>query len=136
MYLNQLNSRQKELFLDLSLHLSKSDNDFSEDEKKLICQLCTEMEIPVRHDAVCSFDEAADEVAAISSIKTKRIFMLELAGIVMADNVYGEDEKVIMVRLSEKFDLRYSEVEKAISLVSDLYKVYSELSCFIGGDEK
>ena len=45
MYLSLLNDNQKSLFLSIALYLAKVDNDYSEEERRIIQSYCVEMNI-------------------------------------------------------------------------------------------
>ena len=73
MYLQELKAEQKELFLDLSILLSSSDNNFSIEEKSLIKQICAEMQIEERYTSTAKFDDIVNKLVDISTKKHKRI---------------------------------------------------------------
>lgn len=131
MYLNLLNTEQKEIFLDISLCVSRADKNFSDLEKDMITKLCAEMQIPVRYIVRNDFEDSINRLAEISSERIKRIIILELAGIVMADSVYVEEEKEIMFKVAEKFGLNYKEIENVISMITDLFVIYRKMAFYI-----
>lgn len=131
MYLSQLNTDQKELFLSACIHLSSADGHFSADEKQLVTQLCQEMQIPVRMTAEKEFDETVTEFASISGNREKKIAMLELAGVVFADGVFDEAEKEFMIKVAEKFGYEKSVVDETVDIVGQLYHIYRLCAKFI-----
>ena len=89
MFLSELKDEQKDLFLDLGIHLS------------------------------------------LSVVREKRFVLLEIAGVVMADEVYSSEEKAEVKKISDALGVDYSHCEDAISLVKDLFVVYSKIGNFL-----
>lgn len=131
MYLSELKDEQKELFLDLGIHLSMSDGDFSSHEKNTISQMCTEMGIAERFEQNVEFDTALSRLSEIATIREKRIILIELAGIVMADGVYSPEEKAVVENITKILEVDHAQYEKVIALIKDLFVVYSEIGDFL-----
>lgn len=134
MFLNVLNDEKKELFLDLCISLSESDGDFSQEEKVIINKFCAEMNTAVRYEANYDVESTLIRLNDICSDVEKRSIVLEVLGIILADDKYVEDEKVILENLSEKFSIDYNEIEKMIQVVADLYKIYGKFNLFLNGE--
>lgn len=134
MYLQELKAEQKELFLDLSILLSSSDNNFSIEEKSLIKQICAEMQIEERYTSTAKFDDIVNKLVDISTKKHKRIMLIELAGIILVDGEYSDEEKQFLDDVGKKFSIPKVEIEKMILRVSELYDVYKKFSMFINGE--
>lgn len=134
MYLNELASEQKELFLDLCICLSESDEDFSQEEKDTIDKFCIEMGNTARYVANNDVEMTLDKLNDISSDVEKRSITLEIMGIVLADGSYDDGEKAILEKLASKFSIEYSEIEKMIQVISDLYKIYGKFNLFLNGE--
>lgn len=133
MFLSELRNEQKELFLDLSIHLSMSDGKFSDSEKNTIRQMCKEMGIDERLKKKVEFDIALNRLSENATIREKRIILLEIAGIVMADGVYSPEEKTAVENIATALSVDYSHCEDAISLIKDLFVLYSKIGNFLSG---
>lgn len=131
MFLSELKDEQKDLFLDLGIHLSMSDGEFSETEKNTICQMCKEMGIDERLEQNVDFDIALSRLGKNATVREKRIVLLEIAGVVMADGVYSPEEKAEVEKISDALGVDYFHCENAISLVKDLFVVYSKIGNFL-----
>lgn len=132
MYLNKLSDEQKELFLDLSIHAAKADNDFAEEEKSYIEQYCAEMQIsPVRYKSNNEFDHAVDKLIEISTQCELKIIALELTALMLADNNYDELEQKFMSKLLSKTGLSSGEHDKMIELLHNLSGIYGEINDLI-----
>ncbi len=133
MYLNELHPENKDLFLDLCICLSMSDLHFSHEEKVLIKQLCAEMNIPERYSTDLNVNDVIKSLAKNTTEREKRIIIIEAAGIIMVDNDYSDNEKKLMLTLSKIFGIPYSETEKIIGTISELYSVYEKFAQFLTG---
>lgn len=131
MFLSELKDEQKELFLDLGIHLSMSDGEFSNSEKNTIHQMCKEMGIDERLEENVEFNVALSRLYKNATVREKRIVLLEIAGIVMADSVYSPEEKAVVEKISSALGVDYSHCEEVISLIKDLYAVYSKIGDFL-----
>lgn len=131
MFLSELKDEQKDLFLDLGIHLSMSDGEFSDTEKNTIRQMCREMGIDERLEENVEFDIALNRLSENATVREKRIVLLEIAGIVMADGVYSPEEKATVENISNALEVDYFHCENAISLVKDLFAVYSKIGGFL-----
>lgn len=131
MFLSELKDEQKDLFLDLGIHLSMSDGRFSDIEKNTIRQMCKEMEIGERLEANIEFDAALNRLSENATVREKRIVLLEMAGIVMADGVYSPGEKTTVENISNTLGVDYPHCENAISLIKELFAVYSKIGDFL-----
>lgn len=131
MFLHELKNTQKELFLDLSIYLSMSDGEFADSEKNTIVQMCREMEIEKRLTPNVNFDDALSQLAENTTIREKRIILIEIAGIIFADGIFASGEESLMKKISDSLKVDYSQCEKAIMLVRDLYEVYSKIGPFL-----
>lgn len=131
MFLSELKDEQKDLFLDLGIHLSKSDGEFLGAEKDNIRQMCKEMGIEERLEENVEFDIALNRLSESATVREKRIVLLEIAGIVMADGVYSLEEKEMVENVSNVLGFDYSHFENVISLIRDLFVAYSKIGDFL-----
>jgi tellurite resistance protein len=133
MFLNRLSIEQKELFLDLCIHASKSNNDFSAEEKETINQYCEEMHINIRYDEEHDLNEIADKLAEISSEQDLRMILLETAGLLLSDNKYDDEEKKFFDTLAEKLGLDKAQTDDVIGMLRELTDVYTRINGFVFG---
>lgn len=131
MFLSELKNTQKELFLDLCIHLSMSDGDFVDSEKNTILQMCKEMEIKERFTTVVNFDDALNQLAENATLREKRIILIEIAGVILADGIFASEEESAMRKISDSLEIDYSQCEKVVSMVQDLYGIYSKIGSFL-----
>ena len=113
MYLALLNSDEKEMFLGLAYNLATVDGDYSDEEKNVIIGYCQEMQ--------CEFDEKTmikpnehilNKINAISDKRAKKIVIFELIGLAMADGKYDDNERELLKKLAEGFNIELSFLKK------------------------
>ena len=131
MYLARLSEKQKDLFLDVCINLSKTDNDFAKEEKEVIGQLCDEMNLEPRYETNKNSNNLINELAKISNQNEKRMIVIELIGIVIADKKIADNERDFMNGLLKAFEMDPGELDEAIVLVNKLYDVYGKFADFI-----
>jgi len=106
MFLNRLNNKEKIAFLDLAHHIARSDNDFSDDQKSIIEKYCMEMQV----DDIEFNEDQFDIYNTLSVIKgraSKKIIVLEVMALIYADNFLHEEERKVLEKILEEFDLSY-----------------------------
>lgn len=132
MYLNMLNRREKHLFLALEIYISEIDGDFSDEEKQIINAHCLEMGIDNNNfELRMEGEEILKEIEGNLDDTKKHIFFLELAGIVLADNMYYEKERQIMERLANILKIKQEEIDEAFSIIKDLKSVYLRCAKYV-----
>ena len=117
MFLNQLSDKEKNAFISLSVHASKSNGVFEEEEKAMIQGYCKEMDIPLfdANDAI-----SMDEIVAVfneSELTIKKIVLLETLGLVYSDGEYDDSEKGFVKEYANKIGLTDEDVEKQTEAV-------------------
>lgn len=132
MYLNMLNRREKHLFLALEIYISEIDGDFSDEEKQIINAHCLEMGIDNNNfELRMEVEEILKEIEGNLDDTKKHIFFLELAGTVLADNIYYEKERQIMERLANILKIKQGEIDEAFSIIKDLKSVYLRCAKYV-----
>lgn len=132
MYLNVLNEEQKELFIDMCIHVALSNNQFAEEEKNCIDLYCQEMGISTpRYEARSSYNATVEAVRCSCGAKELKIIVLELAALVLSDKKYEQLEKDFMADLMLRLNISMEEFESLINSIQVLNKTYSELDAWI-----
>lgn len=107
MFLNKLKKEEKIAFLELAHHIARSDNDFSESQKSIIDKYCMEMQI----DDIEYDEEAFDIYVSLGKVKSQRsrkIVILEIMVLIYSDNFLHEEERKVLEKMLEEFDLSYN----------------------------
>lgn len=132
MYLNRLNSEQKELFLDLCIHASLSNNNFAAEEKNAIEQYCAEMQLSqVRYNAERTVDEAVNRILEISTNEELRIILLEITALIISDNIYDEREQKFMNDLADKIGFSKGHLDEMLGCLNELTDVYKKINSLV-----
>ncbi len=134
MYLNRLNSEQKELFLDLCIHASTSDNNYSEVEKEFIKLYSNEMQLTdIRYKAKTIFEDAIAKLVDISSEPELRIIVFELTALVLSDSNYDEMESVFMDKVIRATNIDKTRHKEMIVELNELTNIYKKLNSIVIG---
>ena len=134
MYLSLLSNDKKHLFLDLEIHMSKTDGDFSVEEKAIIDTHCIEMHIDNNsYECELPLEEVLSKISDEFTEQEKRIVFLELTATVLADNVYHTTEKVLVSKLADILRISEDESDVVLTLIKNLKDAYEGCAKFIKG---
>lgn len=111
MYLFQLDTTERECFLELAWHIVAADGQLVEAEKEILQSYVNECELPAFKPAGKPIGVLLD-VLKQSTKDKRRIVCVELFGIVMADQKYQQAEKELMKRIGEAFVIGATEMEQ------------------------
>ena len=129
MYLNILNNRKKELFIELAINVATADGIFSDEERNVIGAYCKEMEISYYFEGkVESVEKILIELNSISSSKEKRIIAFEVIGLCFADGAYQKEEKSIVSLMESIFEIQSSYVKECENIVSEYMKLQKAIN--------
>ncbi|MFS1437037.1 TerB family tellurite resistance protein [Shewanella sp. 10N.286.48.A6] len=124
MYLSELNIGEKKNFLELA-HFSMGLNGTHKDEELEVFQsFMHECELPSYELSKQQNIEGVTKVISKSSNKNKRIVLLELFGILLADGDVCEEESNFMSKLSAAMGFEEYEMKKIhrwVLAMNDLY---------------
>lgn len=133
MFLNQLSMEEKELFVSLSVHAAESNGDFAEEERSMLQEYCKEMNIAF-FDA--SEVKPMSEIISTyknSDITVKRIVLLEILGLLYADDVYDEKENKFASEFAVNIGLKEEDVIKQEELLKRYLELMKEMVVAING---
>lgn len=132
MYLNRLNSEQRELFLDLCIHAAMANDVFQQEEKELVDQYCVEMQMTEpRYTADHDFDTALSRLKEISTQQEIKMVLLEVLGIILADNVFDDDEQVFMNDFIQKIGVSRECLDDMVTSLEKLKTLYSHIDALV-----
>ena len=132
MFLNKLKNKEKIAFLELAHSIARSDDDFSDKQKKIIATYCLEMQI----DDIKYKKKKYNLDKTLSKFKkdtNKKIVLLEIMALVYSDNILHKEEKKILDAMIIKFDLNpilvdvYAEWTKSILAITSQGQALLEL---------
>lgn len=105
MFLNKLNEKEKESFLSLAHHIANCDDNFSQEEQKMISAYCREMTtLDIDYDEeLFDLDSTLNNFGTLQS---QKIVLIELFALVFSDGHYIHDEEVkIIEAMTQKFNI-------------------------------
>lgn len=121
MFLNELKSNEKELFLKLCVHAANANGLFVGEEKEMIRAYCSEMQITMPSVIEQTGEEAIISDLKSASKKSKNIIILEILGLLQADNVVDEKERDFLKRVADGVGVDMDMVSSIENLL-DEYK--------------
>ena len=107
MFLNRLSQEEQSAFLELAHHIARSDNDFSEDQKSIIAKYCMEMQMEDIEYNEDTFD-IYTTLDKVQDTRSRKIILLEIMALVYADDFLHEEERKVLEKLLEEFELNYN----------------------------
>ena len=125
MFLNMLNEREGKNFLELATIAMNVDGKVEESEKNVIEVYRREMAL---HDYVIQNKELKELVTAFqaSTKKVRKAVIIELAGVLDADEVIDDNEQSWIIKLGSDWGFRDSEIRKMIRWTQDFNDLLAE----------
>ena len=131
MYLSRLSSQMKFAFLELELHLSKTDGQLTQDEKDVIDAHCDEMRIDNNYyQNEMSLNDVMEIIKGAAK-EEQRIVYFEIVQLVMADNLYHENEREFMQNFEAVLGIHKDVVQKVFDMVSTYRHLKSQIDNYI-----
>lgn len=132
MFLNQLNSEERSIFLKLAIAVIKADGKLEEKEKLFVAEYSREMGV-TDYDLNENIEplELAEKIGKSSTDAVKRIFLLELVALANADGEFAESERSLILSLAQKFGLAENQLNDCLKLLAEYNDVSAKLMNFI-----
>lgn len=132
MYLNLLDENEKKGFLLLAHHAMEIDGVITDEERMIVNNFifeCHLLDYDVNRsdnleEAISSFEK--------SNMRVKKVVLLELLGVLLADRHYHETEKEFIKSLSEKFSVKDFEVSRMARWVEAMNDLVQEGYSLLG----
>lgn len=106
MYLSTLSEEQKNLFLDLCIHIMNADNVVVKNEEIMLKQYCREMNLKMRANPTCK--DVNIILTKLENISTKielKKMTIEIIALIYADEQFEEEENKILFNIAKIFQL-------------------------------
>lgn len=125
MFLQMLNNRERELFLDACYYASRSDEVILESEEELVKAYCREMDIGIPEvlEPDCSLDTVTKEFSK-SDKQIKNAVLCELLGVLFVDGQFLDVERDFFYSFAK--DIGVSE-DDAITIEKALKDYYENV---------
>ncbi|TYL46653.1 hypothetical protein [Marinomonas sp. IMCC 4694] len=112
MYLSELNIGEKKNFLELAKYAMSLNGEHKEEELEIYNSFVHECELASYQTSKQSSVEGVIKVLSKSQEKAKRIVLVELFGILLADNEVCEEEQVFIETLASSFEIDIYEIKR------------------------
>lgn len=123
MFLNQLSYQEKKMFLDLSIHVAKANDELAAEEKAMISEYCNEMQLPAIEIFETEPLETVLDYFALADMHIKKIVLLEIYGLAFVDGGYDDEE----VKVVDKYIKATGISEEDNNMTKDLIEEYFSL---------
>jgi len=128
MFLNQLSYQEKKMFLDLSIHIAKSNNELAAEEKAMISAYCTEMQLPPIEIYTTEPLETVTSYFALADIHVKKIVILEILGLAYVDGEYDENELNMIKKFADEIGVSDDIYNKLHDAIKEYYVICNKLA--------
>lgn len=126
MFLSLFTERERELFYTLSCYLVECDGIITGEEKTLI----ESFKVECSDQILEKIDETPNEIInelSLSDDRIKNCILLELISVALVDNHYTENEKCIISKVVENFNISEQKFEEIFNWVVGLKEMYSKI---------
>lgn len=129
MYLHLLSETNKASFMTIARAICAADGNFSDRERFMLDIYAKEMGLASIESSIAA-DEAVTTLAETGSDKEKRIIVLELVGLSLADADFSAEERTFLQTVVGKFNISeefVSQCETAVGRYLDLQNEFNQL---------
>lgn len=128
MFLNSLSSNEKNNFMKLAIAVIKADGVIENNEKQVLSAYANEMQIEIEGiDVQYDIDNIIESLAKESTDQSKRVIFVEILALAFADGNFADEEKNIIQKLADSFNLGKDFIERAINLQDSYIAAYMSL---------
>jgi DnaJ-domain-containing protein 1 len=127
MFLNELKEGEKELFLELCVHAANANGLFVGEEKDLLKAYCAEMQMQVPSVIEETGEDAIIKKLKKASLKSKKIIVLEIIGLLQADKKVDKKERDFLKRLTAGIGISETNVKNIESLLEEYNDVTNKI---------
>ncbi|MFT6449255.1 MAG: hypothetical protein ACJAW8_001616 [Oleispira sp.] len=127
MFLSQLLEVSKKNFLILAKHSMGLNGEFKDEELEIYTSFQHECELP-DYDPEVNAEGLAEAITSLSGrdMTIRKVVMIELLGIMLADGVICESEQEFVNQLSVSFDLEGYQIKRMERWVSGMNDIVEE----------
>lgn len=127
MFLNNLNNKQKKLFIQLAIKAAEANGIVELEEKNMLKSFAIEMNIPPVYNTENNLETILNELVSISSEQELKIILFEILGIVVSDGVFDDDEKNIVKNIVGRCKLDTNIVDEMLNALYEYINVYKKI---------
>lgn len=127
MFLNRLDTREKEAFVSLAIRAAEANGQIADEEYKMIEEYCREMNIEKFDMRTTLAKEDIIKVYAGSQEQHKKIVVLELIGLMYADGDYDAEEKAFVEEIANGIGVSNDAAKKMEDVLLKYVEMTKEL---------
>ena len=129
MYTVNFNEKQKELFLDLSIHAALSNNAFKTVQKHVVESFCDEMGIDTyRYEPNMELAALLDAINNETSFQIRKMMFSEVMSVIVADGVIDDSEQKFVDEVAKGMDLPEDIANEITTACTDIMRAYNKLN--------
>ena len=133
MYLENLSSEEKVLFMGVAYHLAHIDGDYCINERNMMQAYCNEMGCEFDLEKVAPLDDIIKDLAKKADMKTKKIIIFEAIGLAICDNKYDDDERAFIGGMTKVFNIEPAFVEQSEKVLIEYISFQSKINNLVIG---
>lgn len=135
MFLNLLNEKEKEIFMQVAVAVIHADGKLEESEKIFLDDYAHEMNISDFdvYKKPESVEHLVGEITTNSSNTVKRIFLLELAALARTDGDFAQSERELIQLIAEKLNISDGLLQDCENLLKEYESISERLLAFVQG---
>jgi hypothetical protein len=135
MFLDLLETKEQEKFLELAYFVANYNDDFAEEQQQLINEYRKEMLLTEDEYQIKGKEEKniIKDFSKYEEDKKKMIY-IETISLLLSDNKFDEKEKEIAEYIKNEFDLSQTFYDKAFNWVKDMFELYNRVDDLVYGE--
>jgi len=127
MFLNNLNSTPKKLFIELAIKATESNGIVNFEQKNMLKAFALEMGINPIYHTERSTEKIIDDIIGSCSEKELKVILFEILGIIVVDGAFDDKEKLFVADFVKKCDIDMALVESMVNLLDKYVAIYKEI---------
>ncbi|MFW5794832.1 MAG: hypothetical protein ACOCV1_05045 [Bacillota bacterium] len=135
MFLDLLENKEQEKFLELAYFVANYNDDFAEEQQQLINEYRKEMLLTEDEYQIKGKEEKniIKDFSKYEEDKKKMIY-IETISLLLSDNKFDKKEKEIAEYIKNEFDLSQNFYDKAFNWVKDMFDLYNRVDDLVYGE--
>lgn len=127
MFLNSLNEKQKNFFIELAIKAAESNGIVALEQKNMLKCFAMEMNITPKYSTDNDTETIIRNLIDISTEKELKIILFEILGIIVSDAVFDEQEKEFVKHMVERCNINPNLVDEMVNLLYEYTAVYQNM---------
>lgn len=130
MYLHEFSRPVQKVFLNMAYTLLWADRKCTEAEKSAFQSYGYEVQVDVNQVQKIDFKEEVQKLTKLTSPEKKKFFF-ELMTMAMSDFDYADEERELLLIVSDAFNLSKTDIQNMKQLIQDLLNDIQKINVFV-----